>query len=112
MLLQPSQQLVELSRPFEDAGDNDCRSALNGACGLHNSCCYSPRHVELDSIVAPAASPPWLRLIDCDIAVACWLVGQTSMVRALASANVATSSFLLGPLRRRGWSSDSYPPAS
>ena len=112
MLLQASQQLVELSHPFEDAGDDDCRSALSGAFALQNSCCCSPRHVELDSIVAPAASPPWLRLIDCDIAVACWLVGQTSMVCSLASANVATSSFLLDPLRRRGWSSDSSPPAS
>ena len=28
----------------------------------------------------------WLRLIGCDVAAACWLVGQTLMVRALASA--------------------------
>jgi len=87
---------------------NGCRTssprealALRSSCCKQNvGCCYSPRHV-LDALVAPAARLMWLRLIGCDVAAACWLVGQTLMVRALASAFMAASSFLhfLGLLR-------------
>ena len=38
MLLQASQQLVAFSHPFEDALDDDCRSALGDALGLLLKC--------------------------------------------------------------------------
>ena len=80
---------------------NGCRTspsrgalALRSSCCKQNvGCCYSPRHV-LDALVAPAVKLMWLRLIGCDVAAACRLVGQTLTVRALASAFMAASSFL------------------